>query len=162
MITGALKILLWDREVGLLSWDARRGISYFEFNPSFPGGNLDPFPIIASTKSPSSRLPIIGDRENKIYRKLPPFLADTLTDAWGNQVFECWRIQNGIKNQEITPLDILSLIGKRGMGALEFVQASSGLKESEYCILPRKRYFAGWSSIYWPTIPMTTTRTSPS
>ena len=30
-------------EVGRLSWDARRGISYFEFNPSFPGGNLDPF-----------------------------------------------------------------------------------------------------------------------
>ena len=73
----------------------------------------------------------MGDRENKIYRKLPPFLADSLPDAWGNQVFECWRIQNGIKNQEITPLDILSFIGKRGMGALEFEPASSGLKESE-------------------------------
>ena len=131
MITGALKIMLWDREIGRLSWDARRGISYFEFNPSLPGGDLDPFPIIAPVKSPSSRLPIMGDRENKIYRKLPPFLADSLPDAWGNQVFECWRIQNGIKNQEITPLDILSFIGKRGMGALEFEPASSGLKESE-------------------------------
>lgn len=131
MITGALKILLWGREIGRLSWDAGRGISYFEFNPDLQGGKLDPFPIIASTKSPSSRLPIIGDRENKIYRKLPPFLADALPDAWGSQVFECWRIQNGIKNQEITPLDILSFIGKRGMGALEFEPASSGLKESE-------------------------------
>ena len=131
MITGALKILLWGREIGRLSWDARRGISYFEFNPDLQGGKLDPFPIIASTKSPSSRLPIMGDRENKIYRKLPPFLADALPDAWGSRVFECWRIQNGIKNQEITPLDILSFIGKRGMGALEFEPASSGLKESE-------------------------------
>ena len=131
MITGALKILLWDREIGRLSWDARRVISYFEFNPDLQGGKLDPFPIIASTKSPASRLPILGDRENKIYRKLPPFLADALPDAWGSQVFECWRIQNGIKNQEITPLDILSFIGKRGMGALEFEPASSGLKESE-------------------------------
>lgn len=131
MITGALKIMLWDREIGRLSWDARRGISYFEYNPALPGGDLDPFPIIAPVKSPSSRLPIMGDRENKIYRKLPPFLADSLPDAWGNQVFECWRIQNGIKNQEITPLDILSFIGKRGMGALEFEPASSGLKESE-------------------------------
>ena len=131
MITGALKIILWDKEIGRLSWDARRGISYFEFNPALLGGDLDPFPIIAPAKAPSSRLPIMGERENKIYRKLPPFLADSLPDAWGNQVFECWRIQNGIKNQEITPLDILSFIGKRGMGALEFEPASSGLKESE-------------------------------
>ena len=131
MITGALKIILWDKEIGRLSWDAKRGISYFEFNPALLGGDLDPFPIIAPVKAPSSRLPIMGDRENKIYRKLPPFLADSLPDAWGNQVFECWRIQNGIKNQEITPLDILSFIGKRGMGALEFEPASSGLKESE-------------------------------
>ena len=131
MITGALKIILWDKEIGRLSWDAKRGISYFEFNPALLGGDLDPFPIIAPAKAPSSRLPIMGERENKIYRKLPPFLADSLPDAWGNQVFECWRIQNGIKNQEITPLDILSFIGKRGMGALEFEPASSGLKESE-------------------------------
>ena len=131
MITGALKIILWDKEIGRLSWDAKRGISYFEFNPALLGGDLDPFPIIAPVKSQSSRLPIMGDRENKLYRKLPPFLADSLPDAWGNQVFECWRIQNRIKNQEITPLDILSFIGKRGMGALEFEPASSGLKESE-------------------------------
>ncbi len=31
----------------------------------------------------------------------------------GNQVFECWRIENGIHNREITPLDILSFIGKQ-------------------------------------------------
>ena len=84
----------------------------FEFNPSVIGGELDPFPLIASTKSPASRRPIMGDRETKLYRKLPPFLADSLPDAWGNQVFECWRIQNGIRNQEITPLEILSFIGK--------------------------------------------------
>ena len=30
-----------------------------------------------------------------------------------SQVFECWRIQNGIRNQEITPLEILLFIGKR-------------------------------------------------
>ena len=52
---------------------------------------------------------------------MPPFLADSLPDAWGNQVFECWRIQNNIRNQDITPLDLLSFIGKRGMGALEFM-----------------------------------------
>ena len=131
MIASSLKIMLWDKEIGRLSWDARKGISFFEYNPAFLGGELDPFPLVASVKSPASRRPIMGDKETKLYRKLPPFLADSLPDAWGNQVFECWRIQNGIRNQEITPLEILSFIGKRGMGALEFIPESSGIRKSE-------------------------------
>lgn len=131
MITSSLKVLLWDKEIGRLSWDGRRGISYFEYNREFLGGTLDAFPLVASVKSPASRLPIMSDKDTRLYRKLPPFLADSLPDAWGNQVFECWRLENGIRNQELTPLDILSFIGKRGMGAIEFLPESSGMKKSE-------------------------------
>lgn len=131
MITGALKVLLWNKEVGRLSWDEKRGVSYFEYNKDFLSGKIDAFPLIASIQSPISRIPIWGDKEVKLYRKLPPFLADSLPDAWGNQVFECWRIENGIHNREITPLDILSFIGKRGMGALEFEPESSGTAHTE-------------------------------
>lgn len=59
--------------------------------------------------------------EAKIYQKLPAFVADSLPDAWGNQLFDLWRQQNHLSNADITPLDKLSFIGKRGMGALEFV-----------------------------------------
>lgn len=131
MITSSLKVFLWDNEIGRLSWDGRRGISYFEYNREFLGGTLDAFPLVASVKSPASRLPIMSDKDTRLYRKLPPFLADSLPDAWGNQVFECWRLENGIRNQELTPLDILSFIGKRGMGAIEFLPESSGMKKSE-------------------------------
>ncbi len=131
MITRSLKVLLGDKEIGRLSWDDRRKISYFEFNQEFLNGSLDPFPLIASIKSPISKRPIMGDKETKLYSKLPPFLADSLPDSWGNQVFECWRLENGIRNQDITPLDILSFIGKRGMGAMEFLPESSGFKKSE-------------------------------
>jgi serine/threonine-protein kinase HipA len=65
-------------------------------------------------------LPVWGE-EAKIYQKLPAFIADSLPDAWGNQLFELWRQQNHISYSDITPLDKLSFIGKRGMGALEFV-----------------------------------------
>lgn len=131
MIAKSIKVMLWEKEIGRLSWDERKGLSYFEFNPEFLSTGIDPFPIIASTKSLASRRPIMGDKETKLYRKLPPFLADSLPDAWGNQVFECWCRQNGIRNQEITPLEILSFIGKRGMGALEFIPESSGIRKSE-------------------------------
>ena len=131
MITSSLKILLWDKEVGRLSWDVKKGVGYFEYNKDFLRGKIDAFPLIASIQSPISRLPIWGDKEAKLYRKLPPFLADALPDAWGNQVFECWRIENGLHNREITPLDLLSFIGKRGMGALEFEPETSGPKHTE-------------------------------
>lgn len=131
MITSSLKVLLWDKEIGRLSWDGKRGIGYFEYSREFLQGDIDAFPFVASIHFPTSRRPVIGDKDNKIYRKLPPFLADSLPDAWGNQVFECWRLEHGIKNQDITPLDILSFIGKRGMGALEFFPESSGIKKSE-------------------------------
>lgn len=131
MITCSLKVFLWDKEIGRLSWDGRRGISYFEYSREYLEGALDAFPLVASVKLPASRRPIMGDKETKLYRKLPPFLADSLPDSWGNQIFECWRIAHGIRNQEITPLDILSFIGKRGMGALEFFPESSGIKKPE-------------------------------
>lgn len=57
----------------------------------------------------------MDDKETRIFRRLPPFIADSLPDAWGNQVFECWRVENGLRNQEITPLDELSFIGRRGL-----------------------------------------------
>ena len=64
--------------------------------------------------------PIWGE-EAKIYQKLPAFVADSLPDTWGNQLFELWRQQNHLAGADITPLDKLSFIGKRGMGALEFL-----------------------------------------
>lgn len=69
MITSSLKVMLWDKEIGRLSWDARRGISYFEYNPAILQGELAPFPLVASVKSPASRRPIMGDKETKLYRK---------------------------------------------------------------------------------------------
>jgi serine/threonine-protein kinase HipA len=73
----------------------------------------------ASIKLPQNLRPIFGASE-KMYQKLPPFLADSLPDAWGNALFEQWRLQQGIKSGEITSLDKLAFIGRRAMGALEF------------------------------------------
>ena len=131
MTVSALKVFLWDKEVGRLSWDSRRGCSYFEFSREFLAGTLDAFPLIASIKNPTSARPIVCDKEAKLFKKLPPFIADSLPDAWGDQVFECWRVENGLRNQDITPLDILSFIGKRGMGALEFIPETSGIGRNE-------------------------------
>ena len=76
--------------------DLRRGLPYFEFSRDWVDNGLDISPLNASIRLPQSLRPIYGASE-KIYQKLPPFLADSLPDAWGNELFEQWRQQQGIR-----------------------------------------------------------------
>lgn len=122
---GFLRVKLWDDEIGVLMWDKQRKKSYFIYNPKFLKKGLEVAPLVASTSDIRSRMPIYGEDEAK-YQKLPSFLADSLPDDWGNQLFEHWRVNNKISNADITALEKLAFIGKRGMGALEFEPAVDG------------------------------------
>ena len=115
-----LKIFLWGMEIGRLAWHEGRHISYFNYNPEFLHGNLDIAPLAAPIHHPLSTRAIFGEME-RIYQKLPSFIADSLPDAWGNQLFDQWRKENHLSERSVTPLEKLAFIGKRGMGALEFV-----------------------------------------
>lgn len=126
----SLKVILWDEEIGRLAWDARRRLSYFMYNPSFQKKGLNISPLVAPVDGARGLIPVWGE-EAKIYQKLPAFLADSLPDAWGNQLFDLWRQQNHLSNTDITPLDKLSFIGKRGMGALEFLPEISRERKAE-------------------------------
>ena len=130
MTTRILKVILWGREVGRLCIDPRRHLPYFEYNREWIETGLDISPLDASIKLPQNLRPIFGASE-KMYQKLPPFLADSLPDAWGNELFEQWRLQQGIKPGEITSLDKLAFIGKRAMGALEFFPETSNFNPKE-------------------------------
>ena len=118
-MTKTLKVILWGEEIGRLAWDGRRHLSYFIYNPDFIKKGLNISPLAAPIEGVRALAPVWGE-DDKIYQKLPAFVADSLPDAWGNQLFELWRQQNHLANADITPLDKLSFIGKRGMGALEF------------------------------------------
>ena len=115
-----LRVLLWDEEIGRLAWDERRRLSYFTYNPEFVHKGLNVSPFVAPVDGVKAQAPVWGE-DAKIYQKLPAFVADSLPDAWGNQLFDLWRLQNHLASADITPLDKLSFIGKRGMGALEFL-----------------------------------------
>lgn len=115
-----LKVFLWGKEIGRLAWHDSRQISYFTYNPEFLRGNLDIAPLTASIRNPLSSRAIFGETE-RIYQRLPSFIADSLPDAWGNQLFEQWRKENGLSDRNVTALEKLAFIGRRGMGALEFV-----------------------------------------
>ena len=83
----SLRVMLWGEEIGLLTWDERRKSSYFTYNPEYVKRGIDIAPLVAPIGSARSRMPIWGE-EAKIYQRLPSFVADSLPDAWGNQLFD--------------------------------------------------------------------------
>jgi serine/threonine-protein kinase HipA len=115
-----LKVMLWGEEIGRLAWHKSRKLAYFNYNPEFLRGNLDVAPLVASIHDANSTRAIFGETE-RIYQKLPSFIADSLPDAWGNRLFEQWRKKSHLSEWEVTSLEKLAFIGKRGMGALEFI-----------------------------------------
>lgn len=123
----SLKVYLWEEEIGQVIYEARTRRSYFLFNPK-----QKQHPEIAPILRPGGKLPDsipMPSDDRRIYQGLPPFLADSLPDSWGNRLFDTWVKENRIPANKITPLYKLMFIGKRGMGALEFEPAA---KELEY------------------------------
>ena len=119
--TEVLKVFLWGQEIGRLAWHDARKTKFFVYNPEFLKGTLDVAPLAASIHNPLSTRAIFGEAE-RIYQKLPSFIADSLPDVWGNQLFEQWRKDNNLTERSVTSLEKLAFIGKRGMGALEFLR----------------------------------------
>lgn len=126
----SLRVILWDEEIGRLAWDERRRLSYFTYNPEFVKKGLNISPFSAPVTGIRALTPVWGESA-KIYQRLPAFVADSLPDAWGNQLFDLWRRQNHLSGADINPLDKLSFIGRRGMGALEFLPEVNHERKSD-------------------------------
>ena len=60
-----------------------------------------------------------GDFPNHQHR-LPGLIADALPDGWGMLLMDRLITQNGIKREQISPLDRLRMMGDRTMGAFSF------------------------------------------
>ena len=94
----------------------------FYYDVDFPKKGLDIAPLRASINSQSvkSGLPVYADND-KLFGGLPSFIADSLPDHWGNKVFNEWAKLHNISTRNLSALDRLAYIGRRGMGALEFL-----------------------------------------
>lgn len=141
METNAVKVKLWGMDVGYLSWDKKAGAAVFEYEASFLEEGLDIAPLTMSVHSPRSQkqLPWIGDKDT-LYQGLPPMIADSLPDKWGNSLFKAWLRDNNISAKQTTPVDHLSFIGSRAMGALEYEPAQKLGDNSAFSIDVQKLY----------------------
>jgi len=98
--------------VGMLAED--HGRVYFEYSPDFlaAGLNLSPF-----------RLPFepgLFEHTNRDFGLLPGLFDDSLPDGWGLLLMDRHFRSRGRNLAEVSPLDRLSWLGTRTMGALTY------------------------------------------
>lgn len=130
-----LDVMLWDRKVGTLvaNMDKYRTKICFYFDSDFIKAGYDIAPLRAPiTGIPAQRgLPVYPE-DDKLFGGLPSFIADSLPDHWGNIVFNGWAKAHHIRTRDLSPLDRLAYIGKRGMGALEFIPPTAEEMETPF------------------------------
>jgi serine/threonine-protein kinase HipA len=120
MENNIVKVSLWGQTVGEIYWDEKRRQSCFSFSSDFIIKGLDIAPLTASIHNPLlARGEVYLGNKKDLYKGLPEFLADSLPDNWGERVMNHWADHYGGKVR-LTPVDALSLMGKRSMGAFEF------------------------------------------
>ena len=109
-------------EIGKIGYDEDQRKSSFQYNPEFLGMDLYKrlFPYVIR-RSPNVQ--VFSEFEGETFRGLPPMIADSLPDYFGNTVFKEWLEASHKDFNKISPLEQLTYVGQRGMGALEFTPA---------------------------------------
>ena len=118
-------ISLYGRTVGYASWDNNRGSASFEFEPKFINSGLNVSPLIMPLAKSKGRVYNFPENINNCFGGLPGMLSDSLPDKYGSEKIDAYFASKGLLTSDVTPLDRLCYIGKRGMGALEFEPSNS-------------------------------------
>ena len=131
----SINVILWGKTVGTLieTGTGRNRQICFYFDPDFVRSRLDVAPLRASIKGVVAQkgMPVYPEK-NRLFGGLPSFIADSMPDNWGHLVFSQWAKAHNISMKNITALDRLAYIGRRGMGALEFVPPTSAEMETSF------------------------------
>lgn len=114
-----IDVLCLGQEVGRVGWDEHEQRSFFQYDPDFLKGDLNVFPSTGILRrSPLTQ--IFRNYNNETFRGLPPQIADSLPDLFGNIVFKTWLEANNKTFEKISPIEQLAYVANRGMGALEY------------------------------------------
>ena len=106
-----------EHDVGAVSFDTETRIGAFEFEPGFINLGIELSPI----KMPlSKKVYSFPEADYETFKGLPGMIADSLPDDFGNAVMNEWITKQGKSTADITPLQRLQYIGKRGVGALTY------------------------------------------
>jgi len=125
-VNDTAEVYLWGTRIGIIHQDITKLHAAFEYDTNFINSGIEISPI---------RMPLSGNiyefpgLSGEPFYGMPGLVADSLPDKFGNAVIEQWLMSLGKSLSEFTAIDRLCYTGKRGMGALEYVPASSEIKD---------------------------------
>ena len=120
-----LRVYIWDELVGAV---APSGRAYaFEYASSWRRRGIELAPVLMPASPPrrSQRVFSFPGLNEQTYQGLPPMLADSVPDRFGNGIIDSVLAREGVLPRDVNALDRLAYVGARGMGALTFAPASS-------------------------------------
>ena len=111
-----VEVMLHGQLLGTAEWNAAKKSSTFQYNSKIVN-IIEPSPIIMPTEER-----IFETNRNHInFHNLPYLLSDSMPDNFGNVMMREWLKQRELSIDDINPVDRLTYVGKRGMGALEYI-----------------------------------------
>ncbi len=114
-----VEVWLFDKLLGTAEWNDKRGSSTFQYSSEIIH-TIEPSPIIMPTEERIFET----NRNHLNFHNLPYLLSDSMPDDFGNVMMKEWLKQRKLSIDSINPVDRLTYIGKRGMGALEYIPAN--------------------------------------
>ena len=96
-----IDVIAFDKELGKLGFDFDKGKSFFQYNPEFldSGKYSKLFPFIFR---PIKSVQIFKEYQGDTFQGLPPMIADSLPDTFGNLIFQEWLNARGIRAKELS------------------------------------------------------------
>jgi serine/threonine-protein kinase HipA len=124
-----IEVRIWGKRVGAVAPDPRIGFYAFAYEPSWRRLGIELAPLMMPLADTRETF-VFANLPEATFMRLPGLLADALPDEFGNALIDAWMAKHGVRRTQITALDRLAYMGKRGVGALEFRPALGAHKES--------------------------------
>lgn len=120
------EVYLWGTRVGIIHQDLDKPYASFEYDGDFLKSGIEISPIMMPLSNIVYEFPLLSGEP---FFGMPGLVVDSLPDSFGNKVIEQWLASRGKSIKDFTAIDRLCYTGKRGMGALEYVPASSEISD---------------------------------
>ena len=120
------EVYLWGTRIGIIHQDVTKPYASFEYDTDFLNSGIEVSPLRMPLAKNIYEFPALAGEP---FYGMPGLVADSLPDKFGNAVIEQWLMSLGKSLSDFTAIDRLCYTGKRGMGALEYVPASTDIKD---------------------------------
>ena len=111
-----VEVKLYGETLGQVEWNENRKSTVFQYSSHAIKRGIEPSPILMPLEERSFET----NRNHINFHNLPYLLSDSMPDDFGNVMMKEWLHQRQLSYDAINPVDRLTYIGKRGMGALEY------------------------------------------